>query len=60
MELEAGCESPILLSKFPWRRLSRAFCTVGSLSSGDGVTVAVPVTDDADGVAVVDAGNTIY
>lgn len=36
----AGAGSPIFLSKLPWRRLSRAFCTVGSLSSGDGPTPA--------------------
>lgn len=53
------CGSPILFNRFPCKRLSRAFCTVGSLRSGDGVTpdvVDVVVVDEA---AVVEAAEII-
>lgn len=48
------CGSPMLFNRLPCKRLSRAFCTVGSLRSGDGVTpdVVVVVVDET---AVVEA-----
>ena len=38
--------SPMFFNKFPCKRLSRAFCTVGSFNNGDGVTALVVVTDE--------------
>lgn len=44
--------SPMFFNKFPCKRLSRAFCTVGSFNNGDGATVLDVTTDGLPGTFV--------
>ena len=55
-----GWGSPMLFNKFPCKRLSSAFCTVGSLRSGDGET-PVPADDvELEMLAGAAGNNTMF